>query len=65
MENEKYDEAVEAFDQAILYEPEYPEFLVPTQLHFTKQKILSCEGNCVQDFSILALRIILKRWNYI
>ncbi|WP_438311241.1 DUF3196 family protein [Sporosarcina sp. FA9] len=29
VEAENYDAAVEAFDQAILYEPEYPEFLVP------------------------------------
>ncbi|MFD1927264.1 DUF3196 family protein [Sporosarcina siberiensis] len=29
VEAENYDAAVEAFDQAILYEPEYPEFLIP------------------------------------
>ena len=38
VEDEKYEEAVEAFDQAILYEPDYPEFLVPYAIALYEMK---------------------------
>lgn len=38
VEDDKFQEAVEAFDQAILYEPEYPEFLVPYSIALYKTR---------------------------
>ena len=38
VELEEFDLAVEAFDQAIVYEPDNPEFWVHTQSPFMKQK---------------------------
>ena len=56
---------MEAFDQAIVYEPDYPEFLGPYAVALYETKDFERAKEIGQNFFIVVLQVTLMRWNYI
>ena len=65
VKHKQFEKAVEAFDQAIIFEPDYPDFWGRMQSRYTKQKIFIVLGKLRQGFFMAVPQAISMRWSFI